>query len=423
MKELVERLDVVGKRLEELEPKAVNGTLTPEERAEVVTLSDEADQLEIQLRAIDKLKSRKADKAKAAAKATPEEKLSERFSLFKAVRSLVSNKDFSGAEAEVHAEGLKEARASQVAVEGFALPAFTNRHLQKRTTLDAATAATAANLIATELYDMVPALAPQLMLSMMGAQVWTGLVGDVDVPAGDGISTATFNTETGTLDETNPTTKLLSLRPKRLGAWTAMTLQMLNQSSIDLENYVITDLVGAEARKVEGVAILGGATNEPTGILGMSGTNTVAIGTNGGVITRAHLLAMESAIAIANADDQTMAFLTTPGVKGYLKNLLSAAAVGPFVWTDDNTIIGYNAYKSNLVPKTLVKGSSGANCHAVIFGDMSKLIIGNWGVRDLTVDNITLKKAGKIEVVMNSFWDVGAVHPAGFSVIKDALLA
>ena len=423
MKELVERLSVIGNRLEELEPKAQNNTLTPEERAEVATLTEEADQLEIQVRAIERLKSRKADKAKAAAKATPEEKLSERFSLFKAARSLVSNKDFTGAEAEVNAEGIKEARASQLPVEGFALPSFTNRHLQKRTTLDAATAATAGNLIATELYDMVPALAPKLLLNMMGAQVWTGLVGDVDVPAGDGISTATFNTETGTLTETNPTTKLLSLRPKRLGAWTPVTLQMLGQSSIDLENYVITDLVGAEARKVESVAILGGGSNEPTGILGMAGTNTVAVGTNGGVLTRALLLAMESAIEVANADDQTMGFLMTPGLKGFLKNLLSAAAVGPFVWTDDNTVLGYNAYKSNLVPKTLVKGSSGANCHAVIFGDMSKLIIGNWGVRDLTVDNITLKKAGKIEVVMNSFWDVGAVHPAGFSVIKDALLA
>jgi HK97 family phage major capsid protein len=269
---------------------------------------------------------------------------------------------------------------------------------------------------------MVPALRPMTKLASLGATLWTGLTGNIDIPAGDGISAATFNTETGNASETTPTTKLVQMSPKRLAAWTEMTMQMIAQSSIGLENWVVSELVNAEARAIDTVGILGGGANEPTGILANAGVQVVAIGAAGGNLTRAHLLELETKLAIENADEGSMAYLTTPGVKGFLKNLISSAGVSPFVWQDDNTILGYRAVTSNLVPKNLTKGATIGTCHAVIFGDFSKLIIGNWGVREITVDNITGAIAGKKKIVMNSFWDTQIVHPKGFAVIKDATI-
>jgi len=415
------RINEIESRLSVLEPKIEGNNLTKEEVTEVRLLVDELEGLEAEERAIEKLKNRKRDAAKAAMKSS-EEKLTERFSFMKVVRSLAGGKGFTGAEAEVHEEGMKEARASQIAVNGFALPSFANDSLNKRATLDAATAATAGNLIATELMDIIPALRPKTILGELGANVMTGLVGNIDIPAGDGISSATFNTETGAASETNPTTKMVTMSPKRLAAWTEFTMQMANQSSIGLENWVLSELLDAEARLVDTVGILGGGTNQPVGIIGNAGTQVKAIGTNGGNLTRQILLDMETMIEVENADEGTMAYLTTPGVKGFLKNLISSAGVSPFVWQDDNTILGYNAYKSNLVPKNLTKGSTNGTCHAVIFGDFSKLLIGNWGVKEITVDNITGAKNGKKQIILNSFWDTAIVHPKAFVVVKDATI-
>lgn len=417
--ERLARINEIEGRLDALEARG--SAITQEETTEVVNLMNELETLDAEERAMQKFKARKLDAVKKAAK-SPEEKLAERFSFMKVIRSLAENKSFTGPEAEVHAEGVKQARESQVGgVLGFALP--TNIPVvEQRTTLTAGTAATAANLIATELYDVVPALRPNISLVGLGAQVMTGLIGNVDIPAGDALATASFNTESGAAAETNPNTKKVSLSPKRLAAYTDMTLQMMYQSSVGLENWVVSELTNAEARKIDQVGILGGGTNEPTGILGMAGTNTVAIDTNGGNITRAKLIEMMTAIENENASGDNMAYLTTPGVKGFLMNLISSAGVGPFVWQDNNTILGYNAVASNHVPKNLVKGNSTAICHAVIFGSFNKLIIGNWGVRDITVDNVTRKVNGEVRIVINSFWDVKCVHPKSFSVIKDALI-
>jgi HK97 family phage major capsid protein len=418
------RINEIQARLDELEPLAIANSLTPEQRAELVNLTNELDRLEDEQRAVDRLKSRKLDAAKAKAK-KEEDKLTERFSFGKVIRSL-HNKNFTGAEKEVHEEGLKEAREAGTPVEGFALPSFVNKGKQERLLeargLDAATAATAGNLIATDLYDMVPALRPMVKVLGMGATLWTGLKGNIDIPVGDAISNAGFNTETGNAVDTTPSTKLVQMIPKRLAAQTTVTLQMIAQGSIDVEAWILSELLNAEARAIDKVAIQGGGTNEPVGVLANAGVQVLALATNGANITRANLLKLEELLDNENASTETMQYLTTPGVKSYLKNLISSAGVSPFVWQDDNTILGYKAEMSNHVPKNLTKGTANGICHAVIFGDWSKLIIGNWGVRDVTLDNVTRAVQGERKVVINSFWDVQIPQPKCFSVIKDALI-
>lgn len=421
---MLERINEIEVRIDALSTKIDDKTITAEERTELVGLLSELESLEAEQRAIEKVKNRKLDAVKRKAK-SEEQKLMERFSMMKVIRHLSEHKAFTGAEAEVHAIGEAQARGAAQSISGFALPSW-DKPAEQRTeleqrALDAATPATASNLISNDLYDMVPALRPNLVLQMCGAEYWTNLVGNVTVPAGDQIATATFNTETGTAAETTPNTKIVTLTPKRLAAFTEVTRQMLTQSSIAMENWIINELVNAEARKVDEVGIMGGGTNEPVGILGMSGTQVVSLGTNGGALTRKKLLDMETLIEEANAADGDLKFLTTKGVKGFLKDLISSSGVGPFVWTDSNTVIGYDAMASNLVPKNFTKGT-GTNLHAVIFGNFKRLIVGNWGARDITVDNITMAKQAKVAVIINSFWDVQCVHKNGFSIIKDAIV-
>lgn len=418
LNELRSALEPKQTRLVELNALVEGGAINESEMTELRTLTTEIEGITDQVEILERAKKLATDKAWShAKKGDPEVQAAKRFNIIEAARELIDNGGMAPKEGfygEIHQEAKREAVKRGVGeLQGIGIPSFMQRGV------DAATAATASNLIPTEQMSFTPALRPMTLLQTLGATFLTDLVGTVELPAGDGLTAASFYTETGTASESTPTTKKPTLTPHRLATWSKSTLQLMRQSSISVADWLEREILSAEARKVEEVALLGGGTNEPTGILAMTGPTVVAMGTNGGNLTRAALLDLEKSLEVENADDGMVKLLTTPGVKAFLKNLITASGVGPMVWTDQNTVIGYDAYKSNLMPKTLTKGTASGVCHAAILGDWSKLIVGSWGLRDLTVDNISKKKSGEMEIVLNSFWDVQVVHKQGFAVIKD----
>jgi hypothetical protein len=50
--------------------------------------------------------------------------------------------------------------------------------------------------------------------------------------------------------------------------------------------------------------------------------------------------------------------------------------------------------KCQTIPSNLTKGTAAGTCSAVLFGDFSKLVIGQWGFMDLSVDDKSRKKKG-----------------------------
>jgi hypothetical protein len=65
------------------------------------------------------------------------------------------------------------------------------------------------------------------------------------------------------------------------------------------------------------------------------------------------------------------------------------------------------------------KGTAAGTCSAVLFGDFSKLVIGQWGFMDLSVDDKSRKKEGYIEITANVYLDVAVLEPTAFTVCKD----
>ena len=76
---------------------------------------------------------------------------------------------------------------------------------------------------------------------------------------------------------------------------------------------------------------------------------------------------------------------------------------------------------SNQLPKNLVKGTSGAICHPIVFGAMSEIIVGFWAGFEIVVDPFRLKKQGMIEMTSYQLIDVAVRHAAAFAVSLDAL--
>lgn len=347
-----------------------------------------------------------------------------RYSFRKAILSQLQGRTLDGIEAEMHQEALKEAKANGLGeLRGIGVPylLLSRKPLSRASTgQNVTTAADGGYLIQEEPLLYFEALRNKLLLPGMGARLLTGLVGDLPLIEG-GSFTASWLAE----DTTDTTTKVafdeLLMQPKRLQATGALSMQLLRQASLDVEKLVEDMLVAAHAQGLQTAAINGsGTAPEPRGILNKAGIGSVVGGTNGLAPAWSHIIGLETEVSIDNADGPSMAYLTNAKVRGKLKQVEKAASTGQFVWVG-NEVNGYPGYVTNAVPSDLDKGTSTDVCSAIIFGDFSKLFIGQWGNLDIIVDPFSLKKKAEIEVTVISYGDIGILQPEGFAAMKDAL--
>jgi HK97 family phage major capsid protein len=255
-----------------------------------------------------------------------------------------------------------------------------------------------------------------------------GLVGNIAIPKLTGGATAYWVAENGAITESTPTFGQLLLSPNRLGATSDISKSLIAQSSIDVESMVRTDIATVLGIAKDLAAINGsGSGSEPTGILNTSGIATVALGTNGLAPTWASIVNLETEVSQDNADIGALGYLTNAKFRGKAKQVEKASGTAQFLWDNtvggagEGTMNGYRAAVTNQVPSNLTKGSSGAACSAVIFGNWADLIIADWEGMDVTVDPFTLATTGLIRITVDTLTDIGVRHAESFSVIVDAI--
>lgn len=292
--------------------------------------------------------------------------------------------------------------------------------------LTVGTAADGGNLVGTEIRpgDFIEMLRNAMVIDRLGARFLTGLVGNIAIPRQSGGATHYWLAEGAAPTESKQAIAQLTMSPKTIGAFTDISRKLLLQSSIDVENFVQMDLAKVLGLGIQSAAIDGGGTNEPTGILSTVGIGDVAGGTNGLAPTWAHVVELETDVAVANADVGTLAYLTNAKVRGKLKSTEKfATSNGAPIWGEGTTPLnGYRAGVTNAVPSNLTKGSSSV-ASALIFGNFDDLVIGMWGGLDLTVDPYSNSTSGTVRVVALQDCDVGVRHVESFSAMQDALTA
>lgn len=354
-------------------------------------------------------------------------KLKKRFSLHKAILSQTRNGKLDGVEAEIHQETLKRASAAGVSITGFALPTdFRNWNTEHRAdgqTVTQDSGNYGANLVAKEQQGVIEFLRPNPVVRQLGARYMTDLVGNLEFPVNNGGIAATWAGEVSAAAASKNAYGLKEMKPKRLVSRVPVSLQNLMQSSIDLERYTIEEINAVVANALDLAAINGSGTgNVPMGILNDTNVNTIAAGTNGAAPSWANIVGAETKVFIENANSAKMAWAINPPTRGKLKTTKHEAGDLNYLmnWAD-STINGYPTVTSNLLPSDLDKGTSLDVCSAAIFGDFSQLIVGQWGFYDLTVDEVSKKSEGNIEIILNMFADVLVRQPKAFTVIKDWL--
>lgn len=343
------------------------------------------------------------------------------YSLTRALRQASNGGRLDGLEAEVNEE---LQHRSGISPSGFYIPSsLLAERRAMSVTMDSGNYGNSA--VATQKNGFIDALRPLLAVGMAGATVLDRLAGNVDVPRQAAASSASWKNEIADLDEASPMIEQMELRPRRCGAYTILSKQLLIQSSFDVENMIRLDLLQACAIALDLAGLAGtGASNQPTGILSTSGIGDIAGGTNGLAPTWAHLVALVAKVEGMNALTGKPAFIINSATAAKLRATPKIAGTDSQMILDGDTLLGHPVFVSNQVPSNLTKGTASGVCSAILFGDFSQVVLGSFGDGiDVVVDGVTRAVQGQCRVIVNSYVDVGIRQAKSFAAMKDALTA
>ena len=277
------------------------------------------------------------------------------------------------------------------------------------------------NLLAGEFIDP---LYNKTVASQLGVQFMNGLIGNVDIPKGTSGQTYWLSTETTDITASEYGTSLIAMSPKTVGGLFTLTRRAIQQTTPAIENLVRNDLMKMLAVAVDKAVINGSGTNgEPLGIMNTSGVGALALGTNGGSLTWANILAFISMVEAANLDGK--AWLTNPQVVGKLRATQRVSGTDSrMIMEEVAALAGYGVTTTNSVPSTLTKGT-GTKLSAMMFGDFSQTIVGGWGALEISATDSdgALFRSGQIAIRGFMDIDVAVRNPEGIVVCRDIITA
>ena len=266
------------------------------------------------------------------------------YSLFRAIQAQVTG-DWSKAEYERDCS-IKIADELGREAKGLFIPYEVQRAVL--------TTANSSALVGTEHRDdmFIESLQADSIVMSMGAQLLTGLVGNVDIPKALGGVVMDWIGEDSDAPATDANFGTVALTPRTIAGAIAISRKLLKQSSPSIERMLEADLRKGMALGIDIAVIAGtGADNQPLGIMNTTGVNTQAIAdATNYVPTFAEAVGFETALADDNALRGSLSYLTTPKINGLTKTQPIDAGSGIFL-NQDNKMNGYTVKGSSLVPQ------------------------------------------------------------------------
>jgi HK97 family phage major capsid protein len=277
--------------------------------------------------------------------------------------------------------------------------------VQKRD-MTVASASGGGYLVDTENLGFIDLLRNRSVAFNMGATRLSGLTGNITVPKQTSGATAYWlSTESTQITEGNQVFGQMALSPKTVGAYTEISRQLLLQSSPDAESIVTADLAAQVATAADLAVLNGsGAAGQPTGIIGTSGVGSTTATT----VDYGKVLDFQADLAAANVFPMAGGYVTTSAVAKILMTKQRFSSTDTPLWEGtmwDGRMTGFRAMSSEQIPSGYM-----------IFGDWSKVVVGEWGVLEVNVNPFANFQAGIIGVRAMYTLDVGVRYAAAFSV-------
>lgn len=337
------------------------------------------------------------------------------FSLVRAIAAQAGLNVDAGRERELSQE---IARRAGRPFQGIAVPmsVFHEPVEQRVLTTTAPAAGPGSNIVATDHLgnQFIDILRARLIVRGLGARVLSGLTGNVDIPRLKASATSGWVAENQSLTPSDHQFDKVGLTPKHAGCITEFSRNMLLQSSPDVEALIRADFAAVLARTVDRVAIKGGGSNEPSGVLETDGIGSFSLAT----VTWSNVLEAIEDLELANTSGA--AWATNPKVVRRLRSTLKVSndAAAGFIMEGPGSLAGYPVASTTLVPSDLGDDNDKS---ALIFGDWSDLMLGYWSELDVLVNpyEATAYSKGNVQVRAMLTMDVAVRHPASFTAATD----
>lgn len=240
----------------------------------------------------------------------------------------------------------------------------------------------------------------------MGARQLSGLEGNVTFARQTGKQSVTWQGGEGTsTSAADQALGQLSMTPKTAICVTDVSEQLLRQASPSAEQFIMADLAAVIA--IDGVdnAVINGTGGAQP--LGIKNTTGVTSNQDAASATYAKILAFVSAAGAANAIRGNPGWVTNTAGAAKLMQVQRFTSTDTPVWTGnmlDGQLVGFNAMSSEQI------AASG-----LIFGSWDEVVIGDWGVLELSTDNGGTR-FNQAQVGIRALWmvDVLVRYPQAF---------
>jgi hypothetical protein len=301
-------------------------------------------------------------------------------------------------------------------IEALSLRSGYARGLERRDTISTGlpTGGPGGNLIATNLdaSRYVDALRARTVVRQAGAQVISGLVGNLDIPRMKQTAQVSWFAEGSNIARSDEQFDKISFTPKHCGAIVAYSINMLLQSTPDIEMIIRDDLSRLLALDLDRVALVGsGQGAEPLGI-----TRNPAIAK----ITPTEFeyinnVAMRATLSGKNVPIESLGFIGNSRVDAWSLSALDAMSrpLGKSL-----VYMNYPDYTSNVCTAPAVTGppALAAIVNPLVLGAWSDLFITFWRELDLRASDQVQSAwdTGGVEVRAIMDADVNVRHPESF---------
>lgn len=251
------------------------------------------------------------------------------------------------------------------------------------------------DVVQTDIYDIWMPLRQKNVLTEAGAKVITGIKNNVQIPLMGKVSCA-FAGETDSASDGSGAFSKKVLTPKRITAKYPISLQLLAQDSIGVENAVRQEIANALYSKLE-ETLLGSAsgnTEVPAGIF--YGVTPTTIDAFSGIT------ALEAGLETNNVEGN-IKYILSPLAKAGLRNMPKSSKSTELVMQNGE------------IDGTPAISTSNISGKKFVVGDFSNMVIATWDNVEIdVVRDVASVGNGVVTIVVNAFADGAIVRPEGF---------
>lgn len=256
------------------------------------------------------------------------------------------------------------------------------------------------DVVVTDVYNPWESLYTKNQLVNAGARVISGIKNNIQIPL-MGKASCAFQTELGAAADGSGNIAKVVLSPKRITAYYPVSLQLLAQDSIGVENAIRNEISKALADKLEATLLGSGAGNAytPAGLFSLTAVTTGAVEDFSGITV------LEEGVEENGVDLDACKYIVSPSAKASLRNMAKSSKSTQLVM-EGNEIDGTQALTTAHVP-------SGK----FVYGDWSNLVIATWDNVQIDVvrDSANLIN-GQVMIIVNAYVDGAVVRPEAFAI-------